>query len=356
MLLFHVFDFYGQQGTEFQRFCERHTRLFRVYVHLDDLLVIDHNNAVAEGFEEQAQLVRLGGALRVAADDELRAVGEVDLAVKFRRNACKELGGLLGLFGFGHVGFDDLTVLEDLHHAIEDHAETLTAGIDDACFFQNGEKIRCGGQCFRRAHADGIPNINGVVVDLGCRSAFFRRHAGNGQNGAFGRLHNGFISGIHADGERRCELCTVCFYGVLETLREAAEQKGKDNAGVASCAAQHGGSRRLCDLSGCFVIRKRLHGVAACTDRHGHIRARVAVRNGEDVEVIHKFPVFQYAVRAGDDCVAKLFTCNHCIHILSKNVRKAKSRLPIDICMYFQTTLYHSLREKTRVIPHRNHV
>ena len=145
-----------------------------------------------------------------------------------------------------------------------------------------------------------------------------------------------FISGIHADGERRCELCTVCFYGVLETFREAAEQKGKDNAGVASCAAQHGGSRRLCDLSGCFVIRKRLHGVAACTDRHGHIRARVAVRNGEDVEVIHKFPVFQYAVRAGDDCVAKLFTCNHCIHILSKNVRKAKNRLPIDIYMYFQ--------------------
>ena len=44
MLLFHVFDFYGQQGTEFQRFCERHTRLFRVYVHFDDLFVIDHNN------------------------------------------------------------------------------------------------------------------------------------------------------------------------------------------------------------------------------------------------------------------------------------------------------------------------
>ena len=87
MLLFHVFDFYGQQGTEFQCFCERHTRLLRVYMHLDDLLVIDHNNAVAEGFEEQTQLVRLGGDFRVAADDELRAVGEVDLAVKFRRNA-----------------------------------------------------------------------------------------------------------------------------------------------------------------------------------------------------------------------------------------------------------------------------
>ena len=60
-----------------------------MYVHLDDLLVIDHNNAVAEGFEEQTQLVRLGGDFRVAADDELRAVGEVDLAVKFRRNAAK---------------------------------------------------------------------------------------------------------------------------------------------------------------------------------------------------------------------------------------------------------------------------
>ena len=44
---------------------------------------------------------------------------------------------------------------------------------------------------FRRAHTDGIPNVNGVVVDFGCRSAFFRRHAGNGQNGAFGRLHDG---------------------------------------------------------------------------------------------------------------------------------------------------------------------
>jgi len=68
-------------------------------------------------------------------------------------------------------------------------------------------------------------------------------------------------------------------------------------------------------------LRRGVHGQA-------HIGARVAVRNGEDVEVIHKFPVFQYAVRAGDDCVAKLFTCNHCIHILSKNVRKAKKPAP----------------------------
>ena len=61
-----MFSILRSAGTESQRFFERHTRLLQCNAYPDDLVNIDHNNAVAEGFDDQTQLVRLGGDFRVA--------------------------------------------------------------------------------------------------------------------------------------------------------------------------------------------------------------------------------------------------------------------------------------------------
>ena len=62
--------------------------------------------------------------------------------------------------------------------------------------------------------------------------------------------------------------------------------------------------------------------------------------------------LFAPEMTASRSCLPVITAYTSCL----KTFGRRKNRLPIDICMYFQTTLYHSLREKTRVIPHRNHV
>ena len=58
MLLTHVFDFNGQQRTEFQALLERLVRLVGVNVYLDDIIILDNNQRIADLVQDGAQTER----------------------------------------------------------------------------------------------------------------------------------------------------------------------------------------------------------------------------------------------------------------------------------------------------------
>ena len=91
MLLTHVFDFNGQQRTEFQALLERLVRLVGVNVYLDDIIILDNNQRIADLVQDGAQTSDIA-CLVLAGCDELGAVGEGDVLVVDRSEVCGGLG------------------------------------------------------------------------------------------------------------------------------------------------------------------------------------------------------------------------------------------------------------------------
>ena len=65
-----------------------------------------------------------------------------------------------------------------------------------------------------------------------------RADAGDGQDGALGRLHDGLVGGLHTLGQGGGKLIAVGALELLQILGKAAKQKGSDDAGIAARAAQ----------------------------------------------------------------------------------------------------------------------
>ena len=107
-----------------------------------------------------------------------------------------------------------------------------------------------------------------------------------------GRLHDGFIAGIHADGDAPLRAVYRLLPRCPSRPFEKPQQRA-DNAGVASLRrAAWREAAVFATFSGCFVI-SQAPAWRRCSHRSSAIfKSSNAVRNGEDAEVIHKFPVF----------------------------------------------------------------
>ena len=92
MLLAHVFDLNGQQRTEFQTLLERLVRLVGVNVYLDDIIILDNNQRIADFVQDRAQTGNIA-RLVLAGCDKLGAVGEGDVLVVDRSEVCGDLVG-----------------------------------------------------------------------------------------------------------------------------------------------------------------------------------------------------------------------------------------------------------------------
>ena len=170
-------------------------------------------------------------------------------------------------------------------HPFEDGHEAHAAGIHDAGLFQHGilmDGVRQGGL----GGGDGIVHnvLNGVVL-LGLPGAGLGGDAGDGQNCALGRLHDGLVGHPHAVAQRFGETGSVQLLLALEGFGEAAKEEGENDPGVAACAAEQcrgGGVGCLGEAGGvelAEVARCGAHG-------HAHIGPGIAVRNGKHVELI----------------------------------------------------------------------
>ena len=235
VLVAHIFDLHGLERAVGQRLGQHLAGHIRVHVHLDDLIVVDHDDAVAEILQERAQELR---ALAVfTRDDELRAVAERDLAgveLGEVRALLRRLSG--GRSGGGHGGGG--AALQVAEHGVHDEHEALAAGIDHACAAQHGVDVLRVGQRLARGDEQRVEHTLKVRAVLGEGHGGLRAQTADGEDRALGRLHDGLVGGVHAGGDGGGKFRGGRGLAALEGLGDPAEQQRQNDAGVAARTAQ----------------------------------------------------------------------------------------------------------------------
>ena len=242
-------------------------------VDLKGLVILADDERVADRIKILAQ--RLNGFAEHLADNEDRVEGEGDVLKRQRaeiRLVLCTFRGKLGHFLAAQRG----------EHAAQNHQKALAAGIDNAGFLQHGIHVD---RFFERGFtlSDGLlQNVLDAVVFLACFHRAVGGKAGDGQDRALRGLHDRVVGGrdalLHGGGK------SAAVSG-FEPLGDAAEKEREDDPGVAARTAQQGACGHGRDLIDAYrvdlfeLLRCGLYGET-------HVRARVAVRNGENIEVV----------------------------------------------------------------------
>ena len=287
-----------------------------VDMEVDDVIVLDADDAVAVGLGEGAHLC--GACTLVLVDEELGAVAVLDVLdlhqVVGEDALAGVFGGELGLVGDSLAAGHDGLAVEDLAHTLKDDHDALTAGVHDASLLQDGQQVGSVLQSLLTGGHHDVPQLGHVLFAAG--SSFLGSDAGDGQDGAFGGLHDSFVSALDALLQRSHDVGGVSLFLALQSFGEAAEQQAGDDAGVAAGAAQHGGGGGLCGLAHGAAVVHGLQLTDGCTDGHAHVGAGVAVGDGEHVQLVHAGALVVDVVCAGNNGVAQDLTRNHCFLLL----------------------------------------
>ena len=245
-------------------------------VHLEGLVVLADDEAVADAVEERAEVVER--PIRGLADDEDRVEGEGDVILTE--------GGEVGLvLRLRLLDLGNGLALQRAEHTLENDEVALAAGVDDARLLEHGVHID---GLFERLIADADrlgQNVLRVVVLIGGLERALGRETGDGQHRTLRGLHDRAVGRGDALLQRGGELQAVRIAQPLEGLGDAAEQQAQDDAGVAARAAQQGRRRRLGRLGDALGLGAAELGDGRL-DRQAHVRAGVAVRDGEYVQVV----------------------------------------------------------------------
>ena len=283
---------------------------------VDDVIVFDADDAVAVGLGKGTHL---GGAdALVLVDEELGAVAVLDVLdlhqVVGEDAPAGVFGGELGLVGDSFAAGHDGLAVEDLAHALKDDHDALAACIHNAGFLQHRQQVGGVLQRFLAGGHHDVPQLGHILFAAG--SSFLGSDAGNGQDGAFGGLHDSFVSALDALLQCSHDVGGVSLLFALQSFGEAAEQQAGDDAGVAAGAAQHGGGSGLCGLAHGAAVVHGLQLTDGCADGHAHVGAGVAIGDREDIQLVHAGPLIVDVVCAGNDGVAQDLTRNHCFLLL----------------------------------------
>ena len=285
MLLAHVLNLHLQQRAVGQRLGEHVSGDVRVDVDLDYLVVVDHYHAVAERLEVSAEQ---RGVLAVFAPDyELGAVGKRDLA----RGEVREIRPLARLVSLLlPLNRDKALTPEHRERGFEYEEIALAARVDHSGALEHGIQVYRVRQGLRRGFASAAEHQLKVAAVLG---ELQRRAGGNARNGeyrALRRLHDGLVRRVHAGAHRLGIKLRVRRLAALQPLRKAAEKQREYDAGVAARAAEHGVCRAgggLAQRRESFLRELRRRGA----HRQAHVRARVPVRDREDVQLVYELLV-----------------------------------------------------------------
>ena len=279
------------------------------------ILVLDDHHGIAVGFQESAQTGHAG--VLIFVQQELGAVAVLDV-LHFHQVVGKNAlaGGVAGHLGLGgHLGGgNDLAAVEHLLHALEHHHDALTARVHHAGLFQHGQLV--GGVLQSGLTGGHHLGPQALLVHVGAGGGLLGGQPGDGEDGALGGLHDRLVGGLHAHLQRRGQVGGGGGGLALQRLGKAAEQKAGDNAGVAAGAPQHGGGGGLAGLAHGAVVRQGLQLTAGGAHRHAHVGAGIAIGDREHVQLVHAGALVGDVVRAGQDGVAKNFTCYHCFLLL----------------------------------------
>ena len=183
-------------------------------VYLYDVLIIDNNNAVSDGLQIFSKVRRL--FLEIGdVYDKLGAVAEGYLL-------C-----LIVLNGEGHLAVGDYLrlvyngsgfALKGTEHLLKDDNETLSACVNNACFFKYGELLGSFFQSVPCGSAHVRPLYQRVVCDKGGFPCLFCADSCNGEDSAFCGLHNSLVSCVNAYFKGVCHIIAVSFLFICTTL------------------------------------------------------------------------------------------------------------------------------------------
>ena len=285
MLFLHVFDLDFGKGPEGQSFLDDLAGVVGMDVDLDDLLVVHHHDAVADGFQIRPEL-QGGFFLFGAVDQKFGAVGKPDVfGLEFFK------GGRL----FARFPEGDSFPPEGSQEALQHVAVTLPAGVNHVGLgqdrilggSQSESLIRRGGRFFQKGE-NVVPGVGGVQGRVG-------RHARNREDGALGGFHHRAVGGFHAVFHGFGQKRGVGFGLSLEFFGHAAEEERQDHPGVAPRAAQERGGDQGRNVRKAFADRTGGQLIGRGADGHGHIGTGIPVGDRENVQLVEgRFVVFDH--------------------------------------------------------------
>ena len=326
-LLVHILDLEVGQVAVLDGLAQDLAGVGSVNVQVDDVVILNAHHAVAVGL---CKGTHLGGAgTLVLVDEELGAVAVGNVLhlhqVIGEHALTGILGGQLGLVGSSFAAGNNGLAVEHLAHALKDDHNALTACVHNAGLLQHGQQVGGVLQCLLTGSQHYVPqggHIGGITG-----SGFLGSNACHGQDSALGGLHHGLVGTLNALLQGSHDIGSVSLFFALQSLGEAAEQQAGDNAGVAARTAQHGRSSSLGSFAhGAAVVQsfQLTHGSA---HGHAHVGAGVAIRHGENVQLVHAGTLVVDVVGAGNDGVAQDLTRNHCSYSLVTG-----RKIPARVC------------------------
>ena len=216
VLLYHILNLQLGQHAVGPGLFQRQARVGGVHMALDDLIIVHHHYAVADGFQISPQP---GGVMLgvVPHHQELGAVGVVDVHFLHLASGVHHSGSLLSGGGSGITGNTGHHALpgKDLPHPLQDVHQSLPAGIHYTGLFQHRQLLRGLGQRLLGILDDQIPYLQRLHGVGQGGPALFGSHSCHRQDGPLGGLHNGLVGGRHTDLQRFHQIGGAGFAFVL---------------------------------------------------------------------------------------------------------------------------------------------
>ena len=170
---------------------------------------------------------------------------------------------------------------------IEKNGKTVTARIDYAILFEDGEEFGGALNGSVSLGDDGVEGLLGteaLLASIGCGSCAVTQ---NGEDGALDRLADSLEGNLDGLLKSVCNVMRVELICSNAALAQTAKDLGGDNAGITASA--HECARGDCLANGCAVSAdgKLRDVVDDALDRQGHVGAGITIRNREHIQTVY---------------------------------------------------------------------
>ena len=258
---------------------DHQVRALVVDVHLDRLAIAGNQHRLPDLLEVSAQCVDVDRVGRHCLEQEHRLVAEALVGVRDERRRPRP----------GRIGRRARSAPAALskveQRALEEPVQPLAAGIDHACLAQDREERRGAGDGLLGGLDRGGQHRFEVIVALGGRHRAIGRLTDDGQDRAFDRLRDGPVGGLRSLRQRVRQIEPVEATLAGEPFRHPSEDLAGDDPGVAAGTHEGAEADGRSDAVG-RLVGDGVGFLEGRLDGRDHVRAGVAVGDGEHVEAV----------------------------------------------------------------------